>query len=56
MINDLYNQLPILSKPYLIIIIVILISIDVGIWKLLNEYRNSKQKENKEPPVITPKK
>lgn len=42
MITDLYNQLPIISKPYLIIIIAILISINVGIWKIYNEFKKRK--------------
>lgn len=42
MITDLYEQLPFISKPYLIIIIVLLICVNVGIWKIYNEFKKRK--------------
>lgn len=37
--EELYNQLPLIAKPYLIIIIVLLVCIDITIYRFFVEYK-----------------
>ena len=55
MLQDSNIHLMGLLQPYLLAIIIVLISIDIVLWLLYSSYKKKNPQEKKDPPVFVEK-
>ena len=51
MFKNLYNELPNIAKPYLIIIVILLVFIDITVYRFYVEYKKQHQKPKEQPKI-----